>query len=63
MSAQVRSLAQDPTTRVWTLIWTLIGPASCVSCVSWWYWTYAAETHETVHWESGMPYHHSYYIW
>jgi len=41
----------------WTLIRTLIDPASCVSFVSWWYWVYAAETHETVHWASGMRYH------
>jgi len=30
---------------------------SCVSCVSWSHWVNAAETHETIHWESGMRYH------
>lgn len=46
----------------WTLIWTLIPPVSCVSCVSSWYSVNAAETHETIHWESGMRYqitHHN----
>ena len=40
----------------WSLIGTLMDPVSCVSCVSWWYWVNAAETHETFHWESGMRY-------
>jgi hypothetical protein len=40
----------------WSLIWTLIDPVSYVSCVSWMYPLNAAETHETFHWESGMPY-------
>jgi hypothetical protein len=31
-------------------------PVSCVSYVSWWYCVYAAETHETIHWKSGMRY-------
>ena len=34
----------------------LIDPVSCVSCVSSWYSLNAVETHETVHWESGMRY-------
>jgi hypothetical protein len=42
--------------RHWTLIWTLIDPVSCISCVSWRYSVYEAETHETFHWESGMRY-------
>jgi len=33
-----------------------MGPVSCVSCVSSWYWVNAAETHETFHRESGMRY-------
>jgi hypothetical protein len=41
----------------WSLIWSLMDPVSCVSCVSWMCWLYAAETHETFHWESGMRYH------
>jgi hypothetical protein len=41
---------------VWTLIWSLITPVSCVSCVSWWSFLNAAETHETFHWASGMRY-------
>ncbi len=43
--------------RARTPIWTLIDPVSCVSCVSWWYSVNAAETHETIHTESGMRYH------
>ena len=31
-------------------------PVSYVSCVSCVYWMYAAEPHETIHWESGMRY-------
>jgi hypothetical protein len=31
-------------------------PVSCVSCVSWMHWVNAAETHETLHQESGMRY-------
>ncbi len=42
---------------IWSLIWSLMDPVSCVSCVSWMYSVYAAETHETFHWESGMRYH------
>ena len=34
----------------------LIDPVSCVSYVSWGYWVNVAETHETVHCESGMRY-------
>jgi hypothetical protein len=34
--------------RAWTLIWTLMGRVSCVSCVSSWHWVNAAETYETV---------------
>ncbi len=41
---------------LWSLIWTLIDPVSCVSCVSWMYSVNAAETHETFHQESGMRY-------
>ncbi len=40
----------------WSLIWTLMDPVSCVSCVSGMCWLYAAETHETFPWESGMRY-------
>jgi hypothetical protein len=40
----------------WTLIPTLIGPVSCVSCVSSWSWVNAVEKHETIHRESGMRY-------
>jgi hypothetical protein len=35
----------------------LIPPVSYVSCVSWMHWVNAAETHESVHRESGMRYH------
>jgi hypothetical protein len=35
---------------------TLIGPVSCVSCVSWGSFLNSAETHETLHSESGMRY-------
>jgi hypothetical protein len=45
-----------PRDRDWTLIRTLTDPVSCVSCVSWRYPVNAAETHETVHPESGMRY-------
>ena len=38
-------------------IGALIGPVSCVSCVSWRCWVIATETHETVSLESGMRYH------
>lgn len=41
---------------LWTLIRTLIETVSCFSCVSSWYSVNAAETHETVHWESDMRY-------
>lgn len=40
----------------WTHLWTLIGPASCVSCNSWCYPVNTAETHQTVHADSGMRY-------
>ena len=30
-------------------LWTLIGPVSCISCVSSWHWVNTAETHETVY--------------
>ena len=53
VGAVVRDAAMKPG---WTLIWTLIDPVSCVSCVSSWYWVTAAETYETFHWESGMRY-------
>jgi hypothetical protein len=53
LPAQIAKAASDATA-VWTLIRTLIGPVSCVSCVSSWYWANAAETHETIHRESGM---------
>ena len=42
---------------LWTPIWTLMGPVSFVSCVSWKHSVNAAETHETFHWDSGMRYH------
>ena len=42
---------------VWSPIWTLMDPVSCVSCVSPWCCGNAAETHETIHWKSGMRYH------
>jgi hypothetical protein len=42
--------------RGWSLVWTLIGRASCVSCVSCSYSVNPVETHETVHLESGMRY-------
>jgi hypothetical protein len=48
-----RRLSADGT---WTLIRTLIGPVSCVSCVSWGSFLNSAETHETLHSESGMRY-------
>ena len=35
---------------------TLMGPVSYVSYVSWMHMLNAAETYETVHWESGMRY-------
>ena len=47
----------------WTLIWTLMDPVACVSCVSSWYWVNAAETHETFRRESGMRYHPYHDIW
>jgi hypothetical protein len=40
---------------------TLTGSVSYVSCVSWMYWVNAAETHETLRWESGMRYPRSYH--
>ena len=42
---------------VWSLIWTLMNPVSCVSYVSGMYWVNAGETHETLYRESGMRYH------
>lgn len=56
---QTRASAAIATGTVWTPIWTLIPPVSCVSCVSWVYSVNAAETHETIYRESGMRYHHS----
>jgi hypothetical protein len=41
----------------------LIDHVSFVPCVSWCYRVNAAETHETVRWESGMRYHHNMLWW
>jgi hypothetical protein len=50
-----RSSADGP----WSLVWTLMDPVSCVSCVSSCYCMNASETHATCHRESGMRYQHS----